>query len=307
MGLTHLTTHYRIKQELIATQKKNIQILSLGSSNAYFAINPSYFSCAGFNYAYNAQSPYYDLQLVKKYIDELPNLKLVILPAIFYTIGTNLANENSGNAWRIFFYKHYFHIRNEHTNLNIADVLKQEVKPKNFSLIALHGDMTEAHIKNGFQGLLDAKPETNGWFNSEGSPPVDLSKLIGPQGADSHSNAFNSENALANLAYWQELITILKKRGVDVVIIRSPEHSSYSLNLDQSKVIFFSEQITQMANLNKIQYKDYSNDPRFDAEDFIFYVDHMSKKGAEKFSKVLNNEIISRYCMKFSGKMNLKK
>ena len=67
-GLNHLDTHYLKKRIDLEKQLNSIEILSLGSSNAYFGINPSQFSCPGFNLAFNAQSMYYDLAFIEKYI-----------------------------------------------------------------------------------------------------------------------------------------------------------------------------------------------------------------------------------------------
>lgn len=296
-GLGKLKTHYQLKQNFFEGQKNEIEILSLGSSNAYYGINPQYFSCPGFNFAYNGQSPYYDLKLIEKYSNELPKLKLVIIPAIFFTVGLNLSDPKNGNYWRLFFYKHYYQFKNENTLLTYSEILIKEFDPRNFSLIAVHRDNIYTHIKNHFSGLIDAIPEKSGWYDSSTAPLPDLSKNIGPDGAKAHSITYDEDTAIVNLANWQKLINFLKQRGIDVVIIRVPEHESYLKNLDKNKNEHFTNGIKSLAFANGIRYLDYSADNRFYLTDYIYYVDHLNPKGAKKFSEIINHDFIETYCV----------
>ena len=57
-----------IKRMTLERVLPDVEVLVLGSSLGYFGINPAQFTHKGYNAAYRAQSYYYDLQILKKYI-----------------------------------------------------------------------------------------------------------------------------------------------------------------------------------------------------------------------------------------------
>lgn len=300
-GLRGIDSVYKLKPKLIESKADSIQVLILGSSNAYFDYDPKYFSCTGFNFAINAQSPYYDYKITEKYIKDLPNLKLVILPAIFYTLGTNLAE--TSNSWRTFFYSNYMNIPVEKTGLGFFGGLRRGIDPKNFSRIALFGDNTYGYVRDRFIGQVDIFiPEKNGWFDSSPIPNLDPNKSGGKDAAYAHSVSVEGHFLEINLLYWQSLIDLLKKKGIAVAIIRAPEDYSYFSNLDPVKVNLMNLKIRDLASKNHIQFLDYSDNPKFNAGDFTVLPDHMNPAGSKKFSKMVNQDLIQKYCAISSAK-----
>jgi hypothetical protein len=89
---------------------------------------------------------YYDLAFAKKYLDLMPNLKLVILPSIFFTTGTHLIG--SSQDWRVFFYKQYFRLPNETVENDLNGNIKRIVDARNYSKIALFADNIYTFSKN---------------------------------------------------------------------------------------------------------------------------------------------------------------
>ena len=72
-----------------------------------------------------------------------------------------------------------------------------------------------------------------------------------------------------------------------------PVHSSYYKNLDSARFSFLKKILTDFSQKKKIPYFDYTNDPRFNLDDFTpKMVDHMNEKGAVKFSMILNKDVI---------------
>ena len=55
-GLSGMSTHYYKKRILLEKKLAEIEVLSVGSSNAYYGINPQFFSYSGFNLAFLAQT-----------------------------------------------------------------------------------------------------------------------------------------------------------------------------------------------------------------------------------------------------------
>ncbi len=293
-GLSHVDTHYFSKRKYLEEQKNSIVVLTLGSSNAYFDINPAYFSYTGFNLAYNQQSSYYDWQFIEKYVDKLPNLKVVVLPAILIQLVTNLSID--GPAWRMFFYKQYYGLPLEETGLDLFHRIKYFFDPRNYTKIALYGDTVYSHFKHNFKDHNDYVVERTGWYDSTAVPPADLNRHVGPDGATSFNRVYNHDLLSINLVYWQHLVDRLKVRNIHVLIVHCPEHESYYKNLDSAKLEDFNGAITAFAKKNGLVFADYSQDDRFTLDDFTVMVDHMNPKGAAKFSKILNGDYIEPFC-----------
>lgn len=293
-GLNRLDTHYLSKKINFESQLSEIEILSLGSSNAYFGINPQGFSCKGYNLAYNAQSMYYDLEFIQKYINSMPKLKVVILPAIFYTTGSRLVS--TSQDWRIFFYNQYWGLPLENEPKNLTGNIKRHIDSRNYSKIALYSDTLYHHVRDGFSGNVDYVPEKNGWYNSKDAPKLVISNEVGRRGAESQSLSYSHEISKENIAYWQEIISILKKRSVQVILVHLPEEGSYYNFLDKNKSVEFTKNITELALKNNIKFADYSRDQRFDQSDYTFMPDHLNDKGALKFSEMFDKEYLNNMC-----------
>lgn len=294
IGLNNLDTHYLKKRIDFERQLNSIEVLSLGSSNAYYGINPTEFSCQGFNLAFNAQSMFYDLEFIKKYLPVMPNLKVVILPAIFYTTGTKLVG--TSQDWRMYFYAQYYGLSNELENNNITDNVKRSIDSRNYSKIALYSDTLYAHVKNGFSGHVDYIPESNGWYNSKDVPRLNSENNVAVSGAAAHSASYDLKIASRNTVYWQEIIDILKKKNIQVILVRLPEDISITSKLDKNKVAHFTSLMTQLASKNNIPFIDYSQDQRFNSSDYTFMPDHLNPDGAKKFSAIFDEEILKSKC-----------
>lgn len=287
-GLTKMNTQYYTKRMRLEARLNEIEILSLGSSNAYYGINPQFFERPGFNLAFLAQSMYYDQQLMLKYLDRMPNLKVVILPATLYTMGTELSTTTEN--WRMYFYRQYF-------NLPLESKLGQLIdwsfllEAKNYSKIALFGERSYGYVARGFQDKLDAECSERGWFNA-GFDHGDLLKNSGFEAAKAHSLT-NSTLYSKNLAYWGNIVVRLKERKIVPILLLMPSLASYHDNLDPVLFNKMENDLKEFAEIYQIEFHDYTKDSRFVFEDYTVLPDHLNALGAEKFSKIINNEIIT--------------
>ncbi len=102
IGLSRVDNSYTFKKRLLHDQAHSIQVLVLGSSHAYYGINPDYFSLKGFNLANVSQPLRYDYALLERYAPKCPDLKVVIMAISDFSLGFRLAD--SGEYWRDSFY-----------------------------------------------------------------------------------------------------------------------------------------------------------------------------------------------------------
>lgn len=183
--LSQVAVGYNQKKNELEKQLDKIQVLVLGSSNAHFGINPHQFSYKGFNLSDSAQWPYYDLQLTKKYLNRMPNLKLVIFSISFFTFGTDEALDKT-NDWRLYAYTQYYGILPHQHNAFLG--LYHPFDPRMFSKIALYGGHISYYLTQGKTDIMKGVVEDDGtgWVDA-GDKPCNLSLNIGLSAGLSHS------------------------------------------------------------------------------------------------------------------------
>ena len=233
---------------------------------------------------------YYDQALVLKYLNKMPRLKVVLLPAIFYTMGTELSR--TSESWRMYFYRQYFNIPLESKADRVID-WSYFFEPENFSKIALFGERSYDYTLNDFRDQLSKECTANGWFDSGYDYESDLSKNVGPKAAKAHNLVTSPELYSKNLGYWAELVIRLKERNIIPIILLLPSDPSYHDNIDPALWARMKKSLQDFADRYRIQIFDYTRDPRFTWQDYaVSLPDHLNARGAEKFSRIINKEII---------------
>lgn len=287
--LSQVVVSYSQKKHEVESQLDKIQVLALGSSNSYFGINPHFFSYYGFNFSYRAQWPYYDLKLMEKYLDRMPNLKLVIFSTSYFTFGTRFIE--SIDNWRLYFYSQYYHILPK-DDANFLGYY-HPFDPRSISKIALFGERTKYYLHNGTTNINEGEPDEDmtGWLNA-GKKPCDLSLNIGQSGSNAHNLAVKVENYEKNLVYIGKLVELLRSRGVDFVFVELPQMPIYRDNVDPVKYAAMEASIKNFSKKYGVQHISYLKDKRFTRADFTDMPDHLNAVGAEKISKTINHDIV---------------
>lgn len=101
---------YSLKKNYLTKHSDEIEVLFLGSSHAYYGINPDYItSYNSFNASYISQSLNYDYKILKNYGSNLSSLKAIVIPIDYLTLYGSL--ETGVEKWRaknyIIYYQMY--------------------------------------------------------------------------------------------------------------------------------------------------------------------------------------------------------
>jgi len=285
--LTPLQTVYLQKRIEFERSIKFIDTIILGSSNAFYGINPDEFQGFGYNLAFPGNGMQYDARMIEKFSRRTPNLKNVIFTINYYTLGTPY--ESFSQQFRSFATGQYFGIDSYVGNNSLSKLLFW-LEPRNFSKIALWGNNVYGLISDNYLGLVDLVEEPNGFYNS-GLASVDPSSGFGKNAALNDATLVQVYNK--NLSYLDTAISELKKNGVNVYVLILPTDKSYFSNLKIEKRHEMTNIITDFAVKHSILFKDYTGDPRFNEEDFTWELpDHLNGSGARKISKIINSEIL---------------
>ncbi|HRD59050.1 MAG TPA: hypothetical protein PK504_13460 [Ferruginibacter sp.] len=283
--LRNIPNEYLYKKEYLDKHSNEIETLIFGSSHSFYGINPAYFSSKTFNIAHISQSLNFDYEILKKYQDNLHNLKTVILPISYFTLFNKL--ENWSESWRVKNYVIYYGMNVSNSLVDYAEVFSNQ--PKN-NIKRLYDYYCRG---NHDQSVTCSKLGWGTSYKSENS--LDLVET-GKAAAKRHTkdnihlekdkNIFNANKSILNLfAKWAQ------ERKITLIFITPPAFETYrkNINIEQLKVTF------QTANKIAIEYDNcfYMNlfsDTSFAGKDF-FDADHLSEIGAEKLSKLIDKKI----------------
>jgi hypothetical protein len=284
---SRLPNSYAQKKQFLTQQEQEVNVLVLGSSHAFDDIDPDFFSCKGYNLSNQSQSFFYDTRLCLKYLDRMPHLKCVIITVSYFSLFYELKDIPEG--WRDYFYYRYFGIR--FPALDLSD-------PKIFSYTALY---TRDFVSAMMFSKLNNKDEfgdiqSNGW--KKVPAPADslmISDSTGHEHALFHHSLIRMKNLSPNVRYLRELLTELHKRNIRVCFATTPAYKTYSRYLDPFILRANQTVIGGLCREFNAVYLNYSDDPRFFKDDFSDN-DHLNITGAEKFSRILDQDFISKIC-----------
>lgn len=273
---------YNQKKYYIEQKLDSIEVLNLGSSHALYSFNPAYYSVLGFNLGNVTQTLYYDRKLLAYYIDSLPNLKMVIVPVSYFSLHRHMRHMRED--WRMFFYYYYwgFPVR-ERSILNV----------NRYSLLAIYTPRTVmGMIRRGFKMNL-AKGYTPYGFQAHDSVSkemnVDEKAAIGRE--EYLSQGFTPENVAEGTKELDELLQLITAHQVIPVLITTPAYKAFTAHAKPEILARLNEVIDSMCRKYNCRYFNYFTDTRFVKEDFADN-DHTNARGAAKFSKIVDSEII---------------
>ena len=279
--LRNIPSTYGIKKSALERQLKDIEVLALGASHTFFGVDPALFSRKGFNLADQSQSFFYDNALVKKYAKEMPQLRCVLLDASYFSLGYEL--HDSPEVWRDYFYYNIWGVRHPELTLD----------SRAYSYLMLYT------LQSALGYLLHGAPswselDETGWYRVDVGSPV--TTVRGKERVAYHSGLIREENYAKNMEYLREMLSMLKGRGVGVGIVSPPTNEAYYQFLDPSVERKNEALFGGLCQAYGCLRFDYSRDGRFTALELFRDNDHLNALGAEKFSTILDKEVLPKIC-----------
>ena len=284
--LRQLPNEYSYTKTALDAKAGEVQILISGTSHAQNGVAPQFLALPAFNLGWGSQSLYYDTQLVLKYVDSMPNLRLVLFGISYHALEYRLTN--SIEYWRSGFYSQVYGIPSEDG--------EQGFKLTNYSYIALFTPKEAIRLASGgFLGAAEAEAKRNQ------TPATitrgEVSENYGRLRVLGHESQMRQADLPANVAALERVCALLKRRNVSVVFITVPTHHTYYDQINVTSYQRMQETIKQITERSGVPYFNYLRDDRFTTEDFIDS-DHLNKRGAEKFTRILNEDVVKKYAAK---------
>lgn len=257
---------YRIRELL---SKNNIEMIVTGSSYAEVGIKAEQLNKSTINFAFSSQDLYYDYQIVD-YLLEYGNvknsIKYVILGLSYYCFDYDMSKSIA--KYRIHRYKNYiksFHNNSDEIGINITRAF-YEKRPtmKEYCDMNKQKENTVIKYPDGDQEYISKK----------------------------NSSMDYSMTRKENIDIFYKYLSLLKANNIRPIIVICPTSKYYYKYFnDCYQKNKFYEILNSFKKDFDFQVIDYFNSSLFEDNDFWDY-GHLNGKGAEKFTEILNREII---------------
>ena len=270
---------YRYKNEYICNYHDSINTLILGSSHTFYGVNPEYLENGSFNVANVSQDLKFDLFLLEKYIDKCKNLKTVIVPISYFTLYETPLDRGE-EKFRVKFYEHYMGYDDSllycFEKLELFDISILQEKIKNFVNYSCNNSYDLGYNSSGWAtGYKESKIDSN--------IEKDAIKTIA-------RHTPSEEYVDVNIEYLNNIVTLCYKNNIRLFFITTPTLPAYYNKIEDNRWDYTTSVINNICLKYNASYYNYLKDDRFENSDF-FDVDHLCRQGAEKFSKILKEEI----------------
>lgn len=257
--------------------KEKVEGIITGISYAERGIKEELLTKKNIKMAKQSQDLYYDYNLVKyaieKNTDEFVNLKYVLINLCYYSFEYDMSYSSLKGKVPLY----YEVIGKEH---HFVDIENYMTKENNNRYI---GERIFDFNSNGF-------PKIDILINNSNKNINVINEEIGKKQALIDCNKNYPKTVKENIGIFKDYLELLKKNKIKPVVIVCPVSKYYSKCFDTSMKEEFHNIINNMKKSFNFKFLDYFNSELFTDSDF-YDVSHLNDVGAEKFTKILNNDI----------------
>ena len=290
--MTHVPDSHSVKRENLLNVAPEIDTLVLGSSSAFWDIAPRELEGRTYNLANVSQTLYYDDQLLSQVLPEVPRLKRVILTINYVSFFFDM--HGSDEETRQYYYWQRWRIRPSH----FGDVFD----PRMYSAVVLRtpgfaaSSLKQAALDYLRKGSFEApRPDVtilaDGWSPQSAAKLPDLRPSVLDKKIAFHHRLMKEANVELNLAALRHMVDTLEARGIELILVTPPVYEGYAARMNPEYWRRTQEFVADIVrNHSSVRYYSFLQTPGLGAESFLDE-DHLNERGAERFSRLLNQDI----------------
>jgi hypothetical protein len=234
--LRNIPNDYSYKKKYLDTHSNEIETLFLGSSHAFYAINPAFVHSKSFNAAKESQSLDYDNELLKKYASQSGKLKFIFIPIDYFSLYNLL--ETGVESWRIKNYTIYYGFNGNYSLKGNSEILNGKLQENMIRIIKFY----RYHKSN-------ITCNTLGWGKENNSKNAKDLITTGKVAAERHAKKSNDfHNKIIKII--NEIIVLAKSKKAKVIFYTSPAYKTYVSQLNAEQLQKTYTTIISFANSN---------------------------------------------------------
>lgn len=274
------TNNYSYKRSYVEKHINDIEILFLGNSHIEEAVKPELVGKNAFNMAISGRATIYDVEIAKRYVPQLQNLKVVFMPLdyIRFSLGRSQKNahekrvrDNSIDDFYKCMYTKYMGLRVD-PFYYWSEILTSPVK---YMYRFVNSDEANRECDELGYRALNVNHRGEDWQYRNMPTIIDVDKPIDKE----------QYNMLKD--WFVTLAALTKSRNARLILLGTPMYETYQKDLNPKVLEEISEFVKMLQNdYPNVEYYDFTFDKDFLPEDFND-ASHLTDTGAEKFSKKL--------------------
>jgi hypothetical protein len=146
-----------------------------------------------------------------------------------------------------------------------------------------------AHAKGGpLAGPpVDPPIDARGWCPRLPGDPADLAPQAVAGKIAYHHGIMHLSDEPANLAALEHLVSMLRSRGIEVILVTPPVWPGYSAQMKKEYWDLAQADFQQLSRKYGARYLSFLTLPQFGAADFLD-ADHLNEHGAVRFTELLS-------------------
>ena len=261
------------------------ETLILGSSHAYYGVNPDHFERQAFSGANVSQDLKMDAFILGKSLAHNKKLKSVVLPFSYFSLHYNL--ESGVESWRKYYYMQNFDYDGfpAEDYLSVVAYSRFLASPKKTNHLQ---SLVRFHLLNNFE----INWSDRGWGTDYTDNLQIPLKASGKIAAERHHSKYVDVIYQENLHLIASMVEACRKAGVQLLVFTPPAFVSYRENLHPQRWIEITESLSKILNdYDRANYVNLLNDDRFMASDY-HDADHLNHSGSAKLSKILSDLLV---------------
>jgi hypothetical protein len=215
-GLGAADNSYRAKRKQLESIESTVGVIVTGSAGAFHGVDPGYFGVPAYTLVNGSQSLDYDIEIVSRYLDRMPRLRLAVLALGYPALALDL--RNTRGVWRLHLYPVFW-------NVPIEEPDSHRVTIQKYSYIALYTPMTAAKAAmTGFQLSLRGPFRDDGWNPPVATLTAEHAEVMSSSRTrlrvEGHKNGMSPESQRRNTAALRAMAERLRMKGARLAMVR---------------------------------------------------------------------------------------
>lgn len=277
---------YSYKRKYIENHLNDIVFLLMGNSHIEEGLVPELLCDSAFNFAISAKSWSCDIELAERYVPNMPNLKMVLMPFSYHyfelgrTVGgvdvmTPKERLQANNTYKCMQTK-YLKVR-QYGWKYLSEIMYSS---ENYmGRLKLHKDSRPFCDSLGFVSLKAPESRSDGWKKARVPGVLDVNRNR------------NEEDYQKLKKGYERIAQICFENGVDLILISAPVYTTYQ---DAISPIILTDMYNLADSINaqyhNVRYYNFFFAEGFSDDDFMD-AGHLTESGATKFTKMLRDSL----------------
>lgn len=274
---------FKAKSEYVKSNAGSIELIILGSSHNWRAINPKFLNRMVAPLAHGESAINIDHLLFNRFTPAFPKLKAVI-----FELGYHNLEDYRDSSWnKNHLFNIYYGVNNYGTNPPFHELLLVTANPMQYFKHLIVPKRRQALGTFNRFGFINSTPSSI--FKSANYNIDSANKNVMEYLDGKHINE-SKEFYARNVAHMNEMVNYCHEHNIVVIFLSSPKHSSYNEKMLAGKLERRNAYLDSCSNHENIHILNYEK--KYENSSSLFLnPDHLNPDGAELFSKELNRQI----------------